>query len=70
VRAGLTAHGAGPDFDLIAEGETPGADPGPWAAAGCTWRLETRWETPHHSPERLREMRERIEAGPPRSPVQ
>jgi hypothetical protein len=37
-----------------------------WAEAGCTWWLETRWEMPHHSAERLGEVRRRLEAGPPR----
>jgi hypothetical protein len=51
---------------VIAEGETPRDDPVPWAAAGCTWWLETLWELPHHVPERMQQIRERIAAGPPR----
>jgi len=73
VRAWLTEHGAGPGFDLVAEGETPGGDPAaaaaavaPWAEAGCTWWLETRWEMPHNSAERMAQIRERLAAGPPR----
>jgi hypothetical protein len=31
--------------------------------------METRWEMPHHSPERMRQIRERIAAGPPRQPA-
>jgi len=61
-----------PELDVLAEGETP-ADPtegaeivAPWAAAGCTWWMETRWMMPHHTPERMREIRARITAGPPR----
>lgn len=72
VRAWLTEHGARPDFDLIAEGETPHVDPAsaaalvlPWAQAGCTWWLETRWQMPHHSPERMTQVRQRLAAGPP-----
>jgi alkanesulfonate monooxygenase SsuD/methylene tetrahydromethanopterin reductase-like flavin-dependent oxidoreductase (luciferase family) len=72
LRAWLAAHGARPDLDVVAEGETPPADPAaaaelvaPWAAAGCTWWLETRWEMPHDSPERMREIRDRLAAGPP-----
>jgi hypothetical protein len=38
----------------------------PWAEAGCTWWLETRWEMPHHGPERMAEIQARIAAGPPR----
>jgi hypothetical protein len=72
LRQWLTGHGAGPGFDMIAEGETPAGDPvaaagatRPWAEAGCTWWLETRWEMPHDSPERMSDIRARIEAGPP-----
>jgi hypothetical protein len=72
VREWLSAHGKAADFDLIAQGETPinAAEASsmvtPWADAGCTWWLETRWELPHHIDERMREVRERIAAGPPR----
>ncbi|WP_163507504.1 LLM class flavin-dependent oxidoreductase [Fodinicola acaciae] len=72
VRAWLTEHGAGPGFDMVAEGETPASDPAaaaatvrPWAEAGCTWWLETRWEMPHDSAERMAQVRERLTAGPP-----
>ena len=72
VRQWLTDHGAGPGFDMVAEGETLAGDPaaaagvtGVWAEAGCTWWLETRWEMPHDSPERMSDIRARIEAGPP-----
>lgn len=58
--------------DVIAEGETPGDDAErsaslvrPWQAAGATWWLETRWEMPHNSPERMQQIRDRIAAGPP-----
>jgi hypothetical protein len=72
LRQWLTDHGAGPGFDMIADGETLAGDPvaaaaaaRPWAEAGCTWWLETRWEMPHDSPERMSDIRARIEAGPP-----
>ena len=72
VRAWLTEHGAGLGLDMVAEGETPADDDAaaaalvaPWSEAGCTWWLETRWEMPHDSPERMREIAERIAAGPP-----
>jgi alkanesulfonate monooxygenase SsuD/methylene tetrahydromethanopterin reductase-like flavin-dependent oxidoreductase (luciferase family) len=72
LRQWLTDHGAGPGFDIVMDGETPAGDPAaaaavtrPWADAGCTWWLETRWEMPHDSPERMGEIRARIEAGPP-----
>jgi hypothetical protein len=65
--------GAGPGFDVVAEGETPPGDRAaaaavvaPWADAGCTWWLETRWEMPHDAAERMRQVRERLAAGPPR----
>lgn len=58
--------GAGDGFDVVTEGETPAsggyARVKPWAEAGCTWWLETRWMLPA---ERTHELRERIEAGPP-----
>ena len=67
VRDWLTAQGAPPGFDVIADGETPAGDPqaaaaqaAQWAAAGCTWWLETSWA------DRSR-FRDRIEAGPPRA---
>ncbi len=69
VSAWLRAQGK-PAIDVVIDGES---DPSsatatvrPWAEAGCTWWLETRWEMPHHSAERLAQIRERIEAGPPR----
>jgi alkanesulfonate monooxygenase SsuD/methylene tetrahydromethanopterin reductase-like flavin-dependent oxidoreductase (luciferase family) len=74
MRAWLDERGAPPGLDILAEGETPTGDPAtgratvePWAAAGCTWWMETRWEMPHHGPERMREIRDRIVAGPPRA---
>jgi hypothetical protein len=60
-------------FDVVMEGQTPVGDPvraasivTPWADAGCTWWLETRWELPHDAAERLRLVHERLAAGPPR----
>jgi hypothetical protein len=56
-------------FDLIREGETPGDAPEaaaaivrPWAEAGATWWMESRWDfsTPMES------IRERVQQGPPR----
>jgi alkanesulfonate monooxygenase SsuD/methylene tetrahydromethanopterin reductase-like flavin-dependent oxidoreductase (luciferase family) len=76
MRGWLAEQGAAPGLDVLAEGETPGDDPAaawaevePWAAAGCTWWMETRWELPHHSPERMQQIRARIAAGPPRRPA-
>jgi alkanesulfonate monooxygenase SsuD/methylene tetrahydromethanopterin reductase-like flavin-dependent oxidoreductase (luciferase family) len=61
-------------IDVIIDGETPAGDPGaaaahvlPWAEAGATWWLETRWELPHESDERMLEIRHRLVSGPPRS---
>ncbi|HEY1918817.1 MAG TPA: LLM class flavin-dependent oxidoreductase [Streptosporangiaceae bacterium] len=72
LRAWLSSQGGGTGLDVIAEGETPAADVAagvaavtPWAQAGCTWWLETRWELPHGSEERMHQVRERLEAGPP-----
>ena len=73
IRGWLSEHDIGPDFDIVAEGETPASDAeaatqivASWKEAGCTWWLESRWEMPHHSPERMRQVRERLAAGPPR----
>jgi alkanesulfonate monooxygenase SsuD/methylene tetrahydromethanopterin reductase-like flavin-dependent oxidoreductase (luciferase family) len=73
LRAWLTERDARPDLDVVADGETSAEDPAAaaaqvasWAQAGCTWWLETRWEMPHHSPDRMRQIRDRINAGPPR----
>jgi alkanesulfonate monooxygenase SsuD/methylene tetrahydromethanopterin reductase-like flavin-dependent oxidoreductase (luciferase family) len=56
-------------FDVIWEGETPGDDPakgeeiiGPYAAAGITWWMESRWG----QPVRVEEARARIRQAPPR----
>ena len=72
VRAWLTGHGMQPEFDIVADGSTPAGDPGaararvePLEAAGLTWWLETLWEMPHHSDERMAEVHERLVAGPP-----
>jgi alkanesulfonate monooxygenase SsuD/methylene tetrahydromethanopterin reductase-like flavin-dependent oxidoreductase (luciferase family) len=74
LRAWLSDHGAPPTLDVLSEGETPAGDPAraaeivaPWADAGCTWWMETRWQMPHHTDDRMREVRSRIEAGPPRA---
>ena len=55
------------------EGETPADDPDEarrrvalWEDAGATWWLEARSAMPHHSAERMQQVRERLEAGPPR----
>ena len=59
------------DFDIISEGETPADDRtagtakvAPWAEAGCTWWLETRWQIPPDA-DAMAVVRERIDAGPP-----
>jgi alkanesulfonate monooxygenase SsuD/methylene tetrahydromethanopterin reductase-like flavin-dependent oxidoreductase (luciferase family) len=71
IRSWLDEHGARPGFDVVMEGETPAdqreaeAVVAPWRAAGCTWWIDARWEEPHDSPGRMREVRERLAAGPP-----
>jgi hypothetical protein len=66
VRSWLAGNGAPAGFDIIADGETPAGDAAAasaqaarWAAAGCTWWLETRWSD-------AGSFRARLEAGPPR----
>jgi alkanesulfonate monooxygenase SsuD/methylene tetrahydromethanopterin reductase-like flavin-dependent oxidoreductase (luciferase family) len=70
MRGWLTERGARPGLDVVAEGETEpstaAAEVAPWAEAGATWWLETRWEMPHHSPERMEQVRTRLTAGPAR----
>ena len=64
--------GAGEGFDFVVEGETEPADRegmrakiGPPANAGATWWLETRWQLFQEDKDRMKQIRERIEAGPP-----
>ncbi|MEU4196833.1 LLM class flavin-dependent oxidoreductase [Kribbella sp. NPDC026611] len=71
VKAWLDERTSRP-IDVISEGETPGDDASaaaevvrPWAEAGASWWLETRWEMPHNSDERMAEISGRIAAGPP-----
>lgn len=56
-------------FDIVSEGETPGDDPEgaaaivrPFAEAGATWWMETRWFG-NNGPD---EIRARLRQGPPR----
>jgi Luciferase-like monooxygenase len=72
ARAWLAEHGARADLDMVAEGETPTDDPAaasgtltPWAHAGCTWWLETRWMLDKGDPDSMALVRDRIAAGPP-----
>jgi alkanesulfonate monooxygenase SsuD/methylene tetrahydromethanopterin reductase-like flavin-dependent oxidoreductase (luciferase family) len=73
LKAWLIEHGARPDIDIIADGETPTDDPvsaksqvAALGEAGCTWWLETRWQRSMDEPVRLDEVRDRVLAGPPR----
>lgn len=59
-------------FDIIMEGETPGDDPAqvaaiirPWADAGVTWWIESRWEVPRDA-DGLALAHQRLLQGPPR----
>lgn len=72
VRAWLADHGAPGGMDIVTDGETPTGDPtaaaaqvAPWAEAGGTWWLETRWGMPDTQAERVRQMTDRLAAGPP-----
>jgi|SRR5579862_5404723 len=71
IRAWLAERGR-TEIDVVIDGETPTADGAAaaarvkgWADAGATWWLETRWEMPHNSDERMGEIRDRLAAGPP-----
>jgi len=64
---------AGMPFDIIMEGETPGEDPvagagivQQWAQAGATWWIEALWNEPRDE-EGLRNVRRRLQQGPPRA---
>ena len=72
LREWLAQRGVTEPFDVLSEGETPAGDAEsaaaivrPWRDAGATWWMETRWEMPHDSAGRMREVGERIAAGPP-----
>jgi hypothetical protein len=63
--------GVRPGFDIVSEGETPADDRaagaarvGPWAEAGSTWWLESRWQIPPDADPNV-VVRDRISAGPP-----
>ena len=65
--------GAGGEFDFVVEGETAPGDAdnaqakiGPLRDAGATWWLETRWQLLNDRQQQCSEVRNRIEAGPPR----
>ena len=69
IREYVCEHGKGDDFDIVWEGQTPGADPAsassivrPYAEAGATWWIESRW-TPPNAPE---DLSRRVRQGPPR----
>lgn len=75
LRDWLTANGAPPTLDIIADGESPADDPTtatalvtPWANAGCTWWLETRWGLAPGETQ-TGPVTKRIEAGPPPIPT-
>lgn len=69
IRAYVTEHRPNEPFDIVTEGVTPGEDPAataaivqPYADAGATWWVESRW-TPPNQPD---DLRRRIHQGPPR----
>ncbi|WP_033340496.1 LLM class flavin-dependent oxidoreductase [Catenuloplanes japonicus] len=66
MRAWLAERGAAPGLDVISEGESTGPETvRPWADAGATWWLETRWGSMETTDQRVSDMTTRIEAGPP-----
>jgi hypothetical protein len=73
MKAFVEEHRAQPTpFDIVMEGETPGDDPEkaadiirPWAKAGVTWWIETRWQAPRNT-EGRQAAYQRILQGPPR----
>ncbi|HWG13798.1 MAG TPA: LLM class flavin-dependent oxidoreductase [Streptosporangiaceae bacterium] len=74
LRSWLTEHGALDQMDVVLDGETRADDASAaaaqvkaWADAGLTWWLESRWGMPDTQEERIKQMTERLAAGPPRS---
>jgi alkanesulfonate monooxygenase SsuD/methylene tetrahydromethanopterin reductase-like flavin-dependent oxidoreductase (luciferase family) len=74
IRAWLRDRAGQAEHDIVIEGETPADDPDaadlatrPWAEAGCTWWMETRWQLDASVAPGEGELEERIAAGPPRS---
>lgn len=63
--------GRRPGFDVVMEGETGDdhaeatAKVQPWADAGCTWWLESRWTLDGSPAENHAHIKRRLEAGPP-----
>ncbi len=73
MRTWLAEHDAAVDLDVTSEGETPADDAGaaaelvrPWAEAGCTWWLESKWQPPESGEPLVDFVNRRIAAGPPR----
>jgi alkanesulfonate monooxygenase SsuD/methylene tetrahydromethanopterin reductase-like flavin-dependent oxidoreductase (luciferase family) len=69
IAAWLGEHGA-QSHDIVVVGATPSRDAqaataAAWAEAGATWWLDARWKLPHHSNERMEQVRRRLQAGPP-----
>ncbi|MDQ1510832.1 MAG: hypothetical protein QOG50_2676 [Actinomycetota bacterium] len=71
IAAWLADHDAR-SHDIVVEGVTSSRDAqaanavvSPWAEAGATWWLDARWQLPHHSRERIEQVRRRLQAGPP-----
>jgi alkanesulfonate monooxygenase SsuD/methylene tetrahydromethanopterin reductase-like flavin-dependent oxidoreductase (luciferase family) len=69
----LAGRGARADLDVVVDGETPAGDPTaataavtPWAEAGATWWLETRWSLSSSGDAGHQAVLERLAAGPPR----
>ncbi|HEV8237110.1 MAG TPA: LLM class flavin-dependent oxidoreductase [Gemmatimonadaceae bacterium] len=67
----LAEHGKH-SHEIVVEGATSSRDAPsaraavtPWAEAGATWWLDARWKLPHHSDERMQQVRRRLQAGPP-----
>jgi alkanesulfonate monooxygenase SsuD/methylene tetrahydromethanopterin reductase-like flavin-dependent oxidoreductase (luciferase family) len=66
MRAYVEAHRATPEpFEIVYEGVTPGEAPGraaaivrPFAEAGATWWIESRWSPPNEPADLLRRIRQ------------
>ena len=71
--AWLRDRGASSALDVVVEGDTAANNGNvamekiaPYAEAGATWWVESRWELPSREPSTMQAIRERLAAGPPR----
>jgi hypothetical protein len=69
--AWLKARGAPSTLDVVMEGETEPTDAAekvaPYAEAGATWWVESRWQLPSREASTMQAVKDRLAAGPPKT---